>query len=46
MKLSIDWEKAQERPDKTQKVEGRFLLDFRTKVNNLYSISFTFFGFM
>ena len=34
-KISIDWQKAEEHPDKGQKVEGRFLLDLRAKVNDL-----------
>jgi chromosome segregation ATPase len=33
--MGIEWAKAEERPEKTQKVEGRFLLDLRAKVNDL-----------
>ena len=33
--MSIDWAKAEEAPQKSQKVEGRFLLDLRSKVNDL-----------
>ena len=33
--MTIDWAKAEEHPDKSQKVEGRFLLDLRAKVNDL-----------
>jgi len=33
--LSIDWAKAEEKPDKKQAIEGRFLLDLRAKVNDL-----------
>ncbi len=33
--MSIDWAKAEEKPDKKQAVEGRFLLDLRAKVNDL-----------
>ena len=33
--MSIDWAKAEEAPDKAQKVEGKFLLDLRAKVNDL-----------
>jgi len=33
--LPIDWAKAEEAPQKAQKVEGRFLLDLRAKVNDL-----------
>ena len=31
----IDWLKVEARPEVKQKVEGRFLLDLRTKVNSL-----------
>lgn len=33
--MSIDWEKIELRPEKKLPVEGRFLLDLRSKVNNL-----------
>ena len=33
--MSIDWQKAEEKPEKKQSVEGRFLLDLRAKVNDL-----------
>ena len=33
--MPIDWAKAEESPQKAQKVEGRFLLDLRAKVNDL-----------
>jgi chromosome segregation ATPase len=31
----IDWESCEEKPTKSQKVEGRFLLDLRSKINDL-----------
>ncbi|TFG01445.1 MAG: hypothetical protein EU540_03655 [Promethearchaeota archaeon] len=34
-KISIDWVKCKKSPKKAQKVEGRILLEFRTKVNDL-----------
>lgn len=34
-KIMIDWLKVEARPEVKQKVEGRFLLDLRTKVNSL-----------
>ena len=33
--MSIDWAKAEERPEKKLAIEGKFLLDLRSKVNNL-----------
>ena len=33
--MSIDWARAEEKPDKKQSVEGRFLLDLRIKINDL-----------
>ncbi|MFW9946828.1 MAG: hypothetical protein ACFFDX_08370 [Candidatus Odinarchaeota archaeon] len=33
--MGIDWEKCEIAPQKTQKVEGRILLDLRAKVNQL-----------
>jgi len=33
--LYIDWKLAEEKPESKQKVEGKFLLDLRTKVNDL-----------
>jgi len=33
--MSVDWQKAEENPDKSQKIQGRFLLDLRAKVNDL-----------
>ena len=33
--MSIDWARAEENPTKKQSIEGRFLLDLRTKVNDL-----------
>ena len=33
--MSIDWSLAESKPEKGQKVEGRFLLDLRAKVNDL-----------
>ena len=33
--MSIDWAKAEERPEKRLSVEGRFLLDLRSKINTL-----------
>ncbi|MFX0011743.1 MAG: hypothetical protein ACFE9R_15625, partial [Candidatus Hermodarchaeota archaeon] len=33
--MGIDWEKCEIAPQKTQKVEGRVLLDLRAKVNEL-----------
>jgi len=34
-KVSIDWERAELTPQKSQKVEGRVLLDLRAKINEL-----------
>ena len=34
-KLSIDWARAEERPDKKLSVEGKVLLDLRSKINSL-----------
>lgn len=31
----IDWESCEEKPTKSQKIEGRFLLDLRAKINDL-----------
>ncbi len=33
--MGIDWSKAESKPDAAVKVEGRFLLDLRAKVNDL-----------
>ena len=33
--MLIDWIKAEEKPDKKQAVEGRILLDLKTKTDNL-----------
>ncbi len=33
--ISVDWSKATEKPDKKQAVEGRFLLDLRSKIDDL-----------
>jgi len=33
--ITIDWPKAEENPDKAQKIEGRFLLDLRAKIDDL-----------
>ena len=33
--MSIDWQLASEKPTKSQKVENRFLLDLRTKIDDL-----------
>ena len=33
--MSIDWIKAESDPSKSQKIEGRFLLDLRAKINDL-----------
>ncbi|MFW9872895.1 MAG: hypothetical protein ACFFG0_07320 [Candidatus Thorarchaeota archaeon] len=33
--MSIDWAKAEERADKKLSIEGKFLLDLRSKINNL-----------
>ncbi|MFX1344460.1 MAG: hypothetical protein ACFFAI_05090 [Promethearchaeota archaeon] len=35
MIISIDWEKAEAKPEKKMSVEGGFLLDLRAKVNDL-----------
>ncbi len=34
-KISIDWMKAEEKPNTAQKVEGRYLIDLRAKINEL-----------
>ena len=34
-RLAIDWDRISEKPEKAYKVEGRFLLDLRTKINDL-----------
>ncbi|MBD3194480.1 MAG: hypothetical protein GF317_05445 [Candidatus Lokiarchaeota archaeon] len=33
--MSIDWVKAEERPDKKQRVKGENLMDLRIKINKL-----------
>ncbi|MBA7693271.1 hypothetical protein ES703_101849 [subsurface metagenome] len=33
--MSIDWNRAQKRPKKNQKVEGQILLDLRERINEL-----------
>jgi len=33
--LSINWANCEEAPNKKYKVLGRFLLDLRTKINNM-----------
>ena len=33
--MSINWERAELAPDKSQKVEGRVLLDLRARINEL-----------
>ncbi|MCK4286231.1 MAG: hypothetical protein KAX18_08505, partial [Candidatus Lokiarchaeota archaeon] len=33
--MSIDWIKAESRPEKKLSVEGKFLLDLRSKINNI-----------
>lgn len=33
--MSIDWARAEERPDKKLSVEGKFLLDLRSRINNI-----------
>lgn len=33
--MSIDWVRAEEKPEKKLSVEGRFLLDLRSKINNI-----------
>jgi predicted nucleic acid-binding Zn-ribbon protein len=33
--LNVDWTKAESKPNAKQKVQGRFLLDLRSKINNL-----------
>ena len=36
MKITnVNWQYAEERPEKIQKVEGRFLLDLRSKINDM-----------
>ena len=34
-KISVDWSLAESKPEKGQKVEGRFLLDLRSKINDM-----------
>jgi len=33
--MAIDWILAEKRPNKRQKIEGRFLLDLRAQINKL-----------